>query len=609
MKTHRLSGLLKLILFILLVSLNCPAQTNTSFAQKYKELIENKSNMTDEARLGALFKVRWDYAMVESPEFATYVGYPGQDDRWTDSTPAAIERRNRELELPIKVIQSIDRSKLTPASQLNYDLVQRELDDSIEGIKFHSEYLAISQMGGPQQEIAQLLGVTAPHKTEQDYQHILTRLEGIPSVLSQCIILLQLGVDTGITQPRVTLRDIPKQVEAMCEPDPSKNPLLKAFKEIPTDIAPEKQLALRTKAASILTNQVIPAYAGLKKYLVETYIPKSRESIGLSALPDGKAWYNHNIKGTTTTSLTAEEIHAIGLKEVDRIHAEMATLIESTGFKGDFHAFNNFLRSNPANYYTNADELLSAYRDVTKRIDPELIKVFGRLPRLTYGVVAVPKYSEQSQTSAYYESGSLDAGRAGFYYVNTYDLRMHPKWEMETLTLHESVPGHHFQLSLALEMDEQPQFRKYQEYTAFVEGWGLYSESLGKELGLYKDPYHQYGKLSYEIFRAVRLVLDTGIHSMGWTRQQALDYFKANACNDEHDIIVEVDRYIVWPGQALAYKIGQLKFKELREFAKSELGEKFDERAFHDTLLANGALPLDIVDKHLREWIAGQTKK
>ena len=592
--------------FALLFVATLSSKAEPGIDERYRKLLSTDSPAKDSERLNELFKVRWDYLMHEYPEWATFVGYPGQNRRWTDASPEAVARRNRDLDTPLKVINSITRSNLTPAEKLNYDLFKQNIEEDIEGIPFHGEYLSINQLGGPQQEIAELLASTMPHKTRMDYEDILARLEGASNVVSQCLDSLKLGVAAGITQPRITLRDVPKQIEAMCEPNPTNNSIIKAFYEMPADLPESVKLELRNQAIGILTNQLIPSFEKLRQFMVETYIPKSRESIGMSALPNGAAWYQHNIKSITTTTRTPEEIHELGLREVARIRAEMEALIKRTEFKGDFQEFNKFLRTDPRFYFTDEKSLLAGYRDIVKRVDPQLITLFGKLPRLPYGVKPVPKYSEKSQTTAYYEPGSLIAGRPGYFVANTYALNTRPKWEMEALALHESVPGHHLQLSLALELEEGPEFRKHQGYTAFVEGWGLYSESLGKDLGMYKDPYSEYGRLTYEIWRAIRLVVDTGLHSKGWSRQQAIDYFTANAGKSEHDITVEVDRYIVWPAQALAYKIGELKFKELKEFAKKELGDKFDIREFHDQLLCNGALPMDVLDERVRDWVASR---
>ncbi|HZV35768.1 MAG TPA: DUF885 domain-containing protein [Verrucomicrobiae bacterium] len=592
--------------FILTFAFALGAQTTGDFAARYARLIENPSHETDDARLKELFSINWDYLMNEYPEWGTDVGYPGQNRRWTDNSLEAIERRKHDKEIPLKVLKTIDRSKLDAGDQLNYDLFKRNLEQSIEGDRFKGEYLAITQLGGVQQEVPQMLEVLMPHRSVQDYEDILARLKGVPTIIQQTLVLLKRGLETGVTPPRITLRDVPQQVESQLAEDPKKNPMLQPFNEFPASIPASEQERLRGEAASILTNSVIPAFRELHEFLVKTYLPGARESIGMSALPDGQAWYAYNLHQQTTTRLTPKAIHELGLREVKRIRKEMDDVIKESGFKGGFKEFNEFLRTDPRFYYTNANDLLIGYRDICKRADPELIKLFGKLPRLPYGVLPVPAYSEKSQTTAYYQGGSLIAGRPGYFYANTYDLKTRPKWEMQPLALHESVPGHHLQLSLALEMENEPEFRKHEGYTAFVEGWGLYAESLGSEMGFYNDPYSKYGRLTYEIWRAIRLVLDTGIHSMGWTRQQAIDYFVANTGKNEHDITVEVDRYIVWPGQACAYKIGELKFKELRAYATKELGSRFNIRTFHDELLRNGALPMDILEKHMREWVEKQ---
>jgi uncharacterized protein (DUF885 family) len=361
---------------------------------------------------------------------------------------------------------------------------------------------------------------------------------------------------------------------------------------------------LRLEATQALHEKVVPAFTKLHAFMTQTYLPAARESIGMSELPDGPAWYAYEARVETTTDLTPAQIHEIGLAEVKRIRGEMDAVIAQTGFKGNLAEFAKYIRSDPRFFYTNKDDLLNAYRVQAKLVDPELSRLFGKLPRLQYGVMAIPAYSEKSQTSAYYQPGSPEIGRPGYFNVNTYALNMRPKWEMEVLAFHESVPGHHLQISLAQEMDDMPEFRKHAGYTAFVEGWALYSEGLGSELGFYQDPYSKFGQLNFEVWRAIRLVVDTGLHSLHWTRQQAIDYFRENSAKTDQDITVEVDRYIVWPGQALAYKIGQLKIKELRAYAAQELGQKFDLREFHDHVLDGGARPLDVLDHRIRTWVA-----
>jgi uncharacterized protein (DUF885 family) len=592
---------------ILLVALTISSsEAQTAFEQECARLAGRHGH--DAQRLQELFKLDWDYSMRESPEFATEVGYPGQNDRWTDNSLEAIARRKGELQAPVKVVESINRSKLSPADQLNYDLFLKSKLDAIEGAQFNGEYMPVTQMDGVQQSVPDTLELS-PRASEKDYEDIIARLEQVPAVVRQTIVLLKKGMETGLTPPRITLRDVPDQIKSLTEPDPAKNPVLKPFSEFPAEIAEPEREKLKAKAAEALKQKVIPAFAELYDYFVQTYMPGTRLTIALTDLPNGKAWYAYNIRTVTTTSMGPQQIHELGLAEVKRIRQEMDAVIAETGFKGSFEEFSKFLRTDPRFLYTDAESLLRGYRDIAKRADPQLAHLFGKLPRLPYGVRAVPAVAEKSQTTAYYQPGSPQAGRPAWFYANTYALDTRPKWEMEALTLHESVPGHHIQISLAQEMENVPEFRKHLGYTAFVEGWGLYSETLGYEMGLYEDPYSKYGQLTYEMWRAIRLVIDTGMHSMGWSRQQAIDYFLANASKNEHDITVEVDRYIVWPGQALAYKIGQLKLKELRAYATQELGPKFDVRQFHDQVLDNGALPLDLLEKRIRDWVAAQKSK
>ena len=536
------------------------AETATPFEQECARLAKPRAK--DATRLHQLFKLDWEHSLHESPEFATEVGYPGLNDRWSDSSLAAIERRKRELHAPIKVIASIKRDKLSATDQLNYDLYKRNYEQALEGTRYPGEYFQITQLGGIQQDIARMLDV-APHSTVKDYEDMIARLNGVPTVVDQTLVLLKQGLAAGITPPRITLRDVPQQVKNQLEPDPTKSAFLRPFQKFPVEFSDANKMRLRAAAEIALKEKVLPAFAKLHEFLANEYVPGARETIPMSDLPDGKAWYQFNARAITTTPLTPQEIHNIGLSEVARIRGEMERVIAGTDFKGSFGEFLEFLRSDPQFSYTNAAGLLRGYRDICKRADPELARLFGKLPRLPYGVKPIPSYAEKSQTTAYYQPGSPDAGRPGYFYANTYNIQTRLTWEMEALTLHEAVPGHHLQIALAQELDDIPNFRKHGSYTAFVEGWGLYAESLGTEMGFYTDPYSNFGRLTYEMWRAIRLVVDTGMHSMGWTRQQAIDYFLANASKNEHDITVEVDRYIVWPGQALAYKLGQLKIREL----------------------------------------------
>jgi uncharacterized protein (DUF885 family) len=593
----------------LMLSLPAPAvaqagnESAGEFARGYARIAAAKGREPEARRLHRLFGLRWRQQLADAPEFATYVGARGHDHRWSDLSLHAIGRRKQELREPLRVLRSIERARLGPADRLNYDLFRRGLEQAIEGAAFPEEYVPVTQLSGAQQDLARILAL-APAATVGDYEAILARLHGVPEVVDQQIALMRLGLEKGVTPPRVTLRDVPAQVRAQTVDDPAASPLLRRFAVFPPAIPPADQERLRRAAAETYLSAVRPAFERLHAFVTDSYLPGARESIGMGTLPGGQAWYAFRARSFTTTDLTPHQIHELGLGEVKRIRGQMDSVITALGFAGDFAAFVHFLRTDPRFFHPDSATLIRSTRELMKRVDPELIRLFGKLPRTPYGVVPVPAYAARSQTTAYYEPGSYKAGRPGNYFVNWYDLKSRPIWEMEALSLHEAVPGHHLQIALADELENVPEFRKYGYLTAFVEGWGLYAESLGPELGMYRDPYSKFGQLTYEMWRAVRLVIDTGIHAMGWSREQAIEYFKANAAKTQHDIEVEVDRYIVDPGQALAYKIGELKLKELRALAAEELGDRFDVRAFHDQVLGNGPLPLDVLDRETRRWVA-----
>jgi uncharacterized protein (DUF885 family) len=575
------------------------------FARKFEQFPATKGQGSESERLQRYFELGDEYSMHSSPEIATYSGYPGLNDRWTDSSLEAIEFRRAMSRKSLAALLSIDRAQLTPSEQVSFDLSRRRLERAIEAERFGGIYLAVSQVGGVQQSIPAVLGAVRPRNVE-DYEDLLTRLRAIPTPVDQAIALLEKGLKAGITPPRVTLRDLPAQVGYLIVDDPLTSPMLQAFQKFPSAIPAAEQERLSSAAIQAFNERVAPAFRKLQSYLADTYVPAARESIAMTDLPDGKAWYAFSVRGHTTTDLMPEEIHQTGLAEVARIRKLMDEVIAATGFTGSFADFLQFLRSDPRFFYDKPEDLLAGYRDIAKRIDPELVKLFGKLPRLPYGVIPMPEHVAKSQLTPYYQPGSAAAGRPGNLFVNASTLKSRPKWEMEVLTAHEAVPGHHLQLALAQELEGIPQWRRYDAYTAFAEGWGLYAESLGGELGLYKDPYSRFGQLNNEMWRAVRLVVDTGIHAKGWTRQQAIDYFKTNTGMTEAVVEEEVDRYIAWPGQALAYKIGELKIKGLRAYSEGELGPKFDVRAFHDQILGSGALPLDLLEKNVKAWVTRQ---
>lgn len=557
---------------------------------------------TESARLKQLFEEHWATQLWEGPEFATYVGYPSE--RWSDRSPESLARAYESVQKELVALTAIDRSRLTAAEQVDYDLLRRRLERTLEGRRFDDmgSYLLIDHMGGIDLELVQILDYM-PAKTVADHEAMLARLRGFPKVEEQTRAWLAKGLELGITPPRVTLRDVPDRVGSLLGPE---SPVLAPFRRIPESIPAADRERLRAEAERIFAEQVEPALRRFHDFLAETYVPRARESIAMGDLPDGKAWYAYQLRTYTTTDLTPEQIHQLGLSEVSRIRGEMDKLIASTGFHGSFAEFSEFLRTDPRFFYDRPEDLVAGYRDIAKRIDPELIRFFGRLPRLPYGVKALGNEGAKSAPAGYYNNGSFAAGMPGWFLVNTYDLKARPKWAMAALTLHESVPGHHLQYGIAQELEDLPEWRKWDVYPAFAEGWALYAEGLGSEMGIYDDPYSNFGRLSNEMWRALRLVVDTGLHTRGWTRQQAIDYYAANTARSPREIENEVDRIIVQPGTVPVYKIGELKIRELRAYAEKELGEKFDLRAFHDRVLGHGQLPLDLLEKSIREWVREQ---
>jgi len=567
----------------------------------------------------------WKYWMTQYPELATSVGYPGQNARWTDYSQPAIDARAAYLQQSLERLSAIDRAQLAADDQISYDLYRDLIETAVKGLAFHNDaapirgviphnlLMPINQLEGIPQDIAHVFALM-PTATRDDYENIVSRLQSVGPLVDQTIALMEQGLAAGMTPPKITLRDVPAQVQAQIVADPLKSPMLAAFAAwtpsttsttVTTGapalaaIAEADRASLTKRATDAYQQSVAPAFLKLHDFLVTRYLPACRETIAASALPNGGAMYAYNVRWHTTTDKTPKEIHEIGLAEVKRIRAEMDKVIAGSGFKGSYADFVKFLRTSPQFYFKDAASLLEAYRDIAKRADPQLAHLFGRLPQTPYGVQPVPDAIAPSQTTAYYDVGSLAAGRPGNMFANTYKLDARPKWEMEALTLHEAVPGHHIQIALAQELQGLPEFRKNSSYTAFVEGWGLYAESLGEEMGFYKDPYSKFGQLTYEMWRAIRLVVDPGLHSMGWTRDQAIDFFRANAAKTDQDIIVEIDRYIVWPGQALGYKMGQLKIRELRTNSERRLGPRFDIRRFHDLVLGQGAVPLDVLERQV----------
>ena len=557
------------------------------------------ANYNQEESFNQIVNDEWQRWVNEDPLFASYLGDKSANQDWPDITEKAL-RQNQKIEREVlQKLKNIDPMVLSETAQLNYRLFLYNYKKYVKSHQFDSHLLTFGQRGGIQleHETAESLDFSSA----QDYQDWLIRLTKLPDLINDHIDLAQLGIERGVTAPKILMKRVSRQIKLQIQQDPKDSPFYNIFSVMPDAIENKKEIQI--KAENIIQNEVIPAYVELDQFFTETYLPAARETFGIYNLPNGYEWYENLANNHTTTELTPDEIHQIGLGEVARIKDEMKKIIESLNWEGSFDDFLNFLRSDPQFYYETEEELFQAYLATTKRIDPHTLKLFKTLPRTPYGIKAIPKESAPDTTTAYYMRPSPDGTRAGYFYVNLYRPEVRPKYEIEVLSVHEAVPGHHLQIALAMELENIPNFRKYSGYTAFIEGWGLYSESLGEEMGLYQDPYSKFGALTYDMWRAVRLVVDTGMHYKGWSRQKAIDYFKDNAAKTEQDIINEIDRYLIMPGQALAYKIGQLKILELKEKAKKELGESFSIKDFHSVILEQGSLPLDIVEERFDAYL------
>jgi len=552
--------------------------------------------------LNAFFEAEWNYTLEQNPTMASSLGDRRWNDRWPDRSLDAIRKREEHATDALARLTKIDRAQLSAADQLNYDLFKKDLETDIEGVKFRAYLMPINQRGGVQ--TLDELGDRLRFETVKDYEDWIARLRAFPALMDQDIALMREGVRAKVMWPKIVLNRVPAQIDKQLVAKPEESPFYKPFKKFPDSIPNADRERLAQGAKEAITAGVLPSFQKLKKYFVDEYLAAAFDQVGVWQMPQGADFYTYLARRHTTTNLTPQQIHEKGLSEVARIRGEMQSIMEKVGFKGTLPEFFTKLRTDPQFYYKTPEELLEAYRALAKRIDPNLVKVFKTLPRTPYGVTPIPDKIAPDTTTAYYNQPAADGSRAGLYFVNLYKPETRPKWEMMALTLHESVPGHHLQIALAQELGDIPKFRRYGGYTAFVEGWGLYAESLGQDMGLYDEPYSKFGQLTYEMWRAVRLVVDTGMHFMKWDRQRAIDFFMQNAPKSENDIVNEIDRYISMPGQALAYKIGELKIKELRDRARREIGESFDLREFHDAVLLSGAVPLDVLEKNIDAWIA-----
>jgi len=558
-------------------------------------------------RLHALFDRNWETRLKESPLFATSVGRHEYDDRLPSVTPADLERRQKQRKESASELAKIDRSKLPAAEKVNYDIFKRQIEEGIESYDFGDYQMPINADSGFHSGFSRL-PKDVPLATVKDYENYISRLKQWPRYVREQVALMRIGLKRGMTVPRPTLAGYDGTIAAHVVDDPAKSVFWAPFAKFPTTVPESERERLRTEGRAAVVD-AIGGYREFLDFFRNEYLPGTRTTLGASELPNGRAYYQHKIREFTTLNLTPDEIHKVGLAEVDRISGEMDAVMKQVGFQGDRAAFLEFLRTDPRFYAKTPDELLARAAWIAKRMDGKLPSLFKTLPRLPYTVEPVPADIAPKYTSGRYVGAPEGSTRAGIYWVNTYKLESRPLYNLEALTLHESVPGHHLQIALSRELANLPNFRRYSYISSFGEGWGLYCEWLGLEAGFYTDPYSNFGRLTYEMWRACRLVVDTGIHSMGWTRQQAIDYMATRTALPLHEVETEVDRYISWPGQALSYKLGELKIKDLRKRAEQALGTRFDIREFHDVVLGSGAVPLSVLEMNVDQWIAKQKKK
>jgi uncharacterized protein (DUF885 family) len=557
------------------------------------------------ARFDALLAESWEFDLKENPLLATRTGDHRYDDRLPSMTQSDLERRAAAARDLLARLQAIERAALPAPDRVSYAMFERGLRDDLASDSFRTYRTPITSDSGFHTGISRL-PQEVPLLTVKDYENYIARLRAVPAYFTQHVAFMREGLRTRFTLPRVALEGYDTTIRPHVVTDPSQSVFFKPFEAFPAGVPAAERARLSAAGREAITSAVVPAYRALLSFFTEEYLPGARATIGASDLPEGKAYYAWLVRYYTTVDTTPEEVHRKGLTETERIRREMDEVIRKTSFKGSFAEFLEFLRTDPRFYAKSPEELLKQASWIAKRMDGKLPSLFGRLPRQPYGVEPVPDDLAPKYTSGRYVGAPLDGTRAGTYWVNTHALESRPLYALESLTLHEAVPGHHLQGALAQEMEGLPPFRRYSYVNAFGEGWGLYCERLGLEAGFYTDPYSDFGRLTYEMWRACRLVVDTGIHAMGWTRQRAIDYMAERTALSRHEITTEVDRYISWPGQALAYKMGELKIRELRARAEKALGSRFDVRAFHDAVLANGTVPLDVLERQIDDFIAAR---
>lgn len=556
------------------------------------------------AALDNLIKETWERNMRTSPEFASQIGDKRYNDKLADFSQAAIDEDMKANLDFLQRFKAIDPTGFTPAEILNRELKIGGLEDDIEGARLKMYEMPVLQNSGVQIDLPQLVTALS-FETVKDYEDYIARLHQVPRVFDETMVQMKNGMRDGLMPPQFVLPKIVRQSREIAAMKTAASPFAQPVKKFPASFSAADKQRLRAAVYKAIEHDVVPSYKRFASFVAADYVPQGRKDPGMWSLPNGDAMYKYRIKSSTTTDLTADQIHQIGLAEVARIEGKMLETAQKLGFQ-DLKTFNASLNKNPALHPTSRQQMVDLYQRYTDAMYEKIPQLFGRLPQGKMKIEQVERYQEKEASGAAYNLGTPDGKRPGRVMVNTGDFAKRSTVEIETTAFHEGVPGHHMQIAISQELGELPQFRKYAFYTAYVEGWALYSEELGTELGFFKDPYSYYGHLQSEMLRAIRLVVDTGLHSKHWTRQQVVDYFHAHSNIEEVEVQSETDRYIVWPGQALGYKIGQLKITELRENAKAQLGDKFDIRGFHDTVLGNGALPLNVLEERVREWIASR---
>ncbi|MGH8397665.1 MAG: DUF885 domain-containing protein [Gammaproteobacteria bacterium] len=562
--------------------------------------------------LHQLFKTAWQREMRENPLEASADGFHEYDGNWPDVSLAAIAREHDEDIQTLKDLSAIDRSQLSYEDQVSYDLFKYRYDESVDGYQFKDYLMPLNQLGGIQ--TMSTMTHTLRFDNAKDYQNYIKRLQTINIFINQTMDLMRQGVKDGMTEPQLVMKRIPHQIAANVVSKPEQSAFYAPFKNMPSIIPAAEQTQMRADAKAAIANVLVPAYRKFQNYYDKDYLPHCRKTIAAEDLPNGKAYYAYQVRQYTTTDMTPEQIHHLGLQKVAQIHAEMEKVFKQVGFKGSYQDFLHYLRTNPRFYYKNPQDLLEAYRAAAKNVDPHLMQYFPVwiLPRVTYGVRPIPAALAPDTYPAYSVPPAGDGSVAGYMAVNLYKPETRPKYEIQVLTCHEGRPGHQLQIPIAMELKNLPEFRRFDYYSSYGEGWALYTETLCNEMGLYDNPYSKFGYLDYQMWRAVRLVVDTGIHSEGWTRAQAVKYFEDNTALSIQNINTEVDRYIVWPGQALSYMIGEIEIQNLRKQAEQALGPKFDIKAFHAAVLEHGNMPLkvlkQVVDKWIQDTKAGSTE-